>query len=139
LIGRFVETVLKLFAVAMTVATIASCSYGELPISGQVLVDGTPMESGTLRLDPVDGGAKKGVGGMVENGTIQFPTGHGLTTGTYRVAANAFKKTGKTIQDYQRGTVKEMVPVPLRDSPREIELSSENASDLTIEFHSNAK
>ncbi|HJQ78322.1 MAG TPA: hypothetical protein VJ828_00125, partial [Lacipirellulaceae bacterium] len=57
----------------------------------------------------------------------------------YRVAATAFKKTGKTIQDYQRGTVEETVPVPLQDSPKEIEISSDNGSSLTIEFHSGSK
>jgi hypothetical protein len=97
------------------------------------------MESGTLRLDPVGGESKKGAGGKVEAGNFHLHAGHGLQHGRYRVAANAFMKTGKTIQDYQRGAVEEMVPIPLRDSPQEVDISSDNASSLTIEFHSSSK
>jgi hypothetical protein len=129
---------IKLVLVSAITFTVASCGSGELPISGKVLVDGVPMESGTLKLDPVNGAAKKGTGGMVENGVLQLPSDHGLAAGKYRVAANAFRKTGKTVRDYQRGSVEEMAPVQLRDSPREIEISSDNARNLTIEFHSAA-
>jgi hypothetical protein len=134
-----VERLITLLAGGAILASVASCGSGELSIAGKVLVDGAPMESGTLRLDPVDGASKKGAGSMVEAGNFQLPAGHGLSTGRYRVAANAFKKTGKKIQDYQRGTVEEMVPIHLRDSPKEIDLSSENGSNLTIEFHSGSK
>jgi hypothetical protein len=109
-----------------------------LPIAARVLVDGAPMDSGTLRLDPADGSGK-GAGGMVEQGVLQLPSGHGLQPGKYRVTATAFKKTGKTINDYQRGAVAEMVQLNLADSPREIELSTENAGDLAIEFTSAAR
>jgi hypothetical protein len=131
-----VQKLLNQLVCAAILITTAACSSGELPIAGQVLVDGAPMDSGTLRLEPVDGESNKGAGGMVEGGTIQMPAGHGLTAGRYRVAANAFKKTGRTVQDYQRGAVEEMVSVQLRDSPQEIELSHDNAGTLSIEFHS---
>ena len=133
------KRLVTLFLAFALLASVASCGSGELPIAGRVLVDGAPMESGTLRLDPVDGDSKKGAGEKVEAGNFQLPAGHGLQTGRYRVAATAFKKTGKTIQDYQRGTVEETVPVPLQDSPKEIEISSDNGSSLTIEFHSGSK
>jgi hypothetical protein len=118
--------------------SLASCGGGELPISAQVLVDGAPMDSGTLRFDPVDG-TGKGAGGMVEAGALELPDDHGLHSGTYRVSATAFKKTGKTIDDYQRGKVEEMIQLTLKDSPREIELSPENVGNLSIEFTSTAQ
>lgn len=118
---------------------LVSCGSGELPIKGHVLVDGAPLDSGTLRLDPVNENAKKGAGGLVEQGVLQLPAGHGLMPGKYRASATAFKKTGKTINDYQRGKIEEMIQLTLKDSPREVVLSPENAQDLTIEFTSAAR
>jgi len=117
-------------------ATTVSCSSGDLPaISGQVLVDGAPLDRGTLRLDPVEGvGGARGAGGAVEEGAFQLPAGHGLRPGKYRAQATAFKKTGKTIDDYQRGLIEETVQVDLSNSPQEVELTSHNAKDLKIEF-----
>lgn len=123
-----------LFAVSIGLAACVSCGSGELPIDGKILVDEAPMESGTVWFDPVDQTGGAGAGGMVEAGVLQLPTDHGLAAGKYRVTATAFKKTGKIIQDYQRGQVEEMVQLPLSDSPQEIELTPEAASDLVIKF-----
>jgi hypothetical protein len=92
------------------------------------------MESGTVRFDPVDGAKRNGAGGKVEAAVFQLPAGHGLVPGRYRVSATAFKKTGKSINDYQRGAVEEMVQLPLVDSPKEIELSHDTSANLTVEF-----
>lgn len=130
---------IALFVLATCLAATMSCGSGELPVTGRVLVDGAPMESGTLHLDPVGGNAGKGAGGLVEAGTIQLPPGHGLLPGKYRVTATAFKKTGKTINDYQRGSVEEMIQLSLKDSPHEIEITSENSSALVVEFTSKSR
>ena len=92
------------------------------------------MESGTVRFDPVDRAMGKGAGGMVEAGVLKLPADHGLTGGKYRVTATAFKKTGKVIQDYQRGQVEEIVQLTLSDSPQEIDLTPDAAGDLVIKF-----
>ncbi|MEX2170276.1 MAG: hypothetical protein WD851_13265 [Pirellulales bacterium] len=129
----------SLFAMAVGLAACAACGSGELPIDGQVLVDGAPMESGTVRFDPVDLEGGTGAGGMVEAGVLQLPEDHGLSAGKYRVTATAFKKTGKVIQDYQRGQVDEMVQLPLSDSPQEIDLTADAAGDLVIKFTTSQK
>jgi hypothetical protein len=123
-----------LFVLGVCLAATVSCGTKEVPISGKVLVDGVPMDSGTVRLDPIGGTAGKGAGGMVEAGVLQLSSNHGLLPGKYRVSATAFKRTGKTINDYQRGKVEEMIPLSLKDSPHEIELSRDAAQNNTIEF-----
>jgi hypothetical protein len=129
-----VAKLVTLLAGGAILASVASCGSGELPIAGKVLVDGAPMESGTVRFDPVDAAKRNGAGGKVEAADFQLPAGHGLVPGRYRVSATAFKKTGKTINDYQRGAVEEMVQLPLVDSPKEIELSHDDSANLTVEF-----
>ena len=129
-----VGKLITLLAGSAILASIASCGSGELPIAGTVLVDGAPIDSGTVRFDPVDSGKGNGLGGMVKAGSFQLPAGHGLVPGKYRVSATAFKKTGKTITDYQRGAVEEMVQLPLVDSPKEMELSHDISTNLTLEF-----
>ena len=123
-----------LFVLAACLAATASCGSKELPDSGKVLVDGAPMESGTLRLDPIEGTPGKGAGGMVEAGVWKLSSKQGLAPGKYRVSATAFKKTGKTFNDYQRGKVEETIQLSLKDSPHEIELSGDAAKSNTIEF-----
>jgi hypothetical protein len=130
---------ITLFVLGVCLTAAVSCGSGELPIRGTVLVDGAPMDSGTLRFDPIGDESPKGVGGSVENGVLQLPAGHGLNPGKYRVSATVFKKTGRTINDYQRGAVEEMHPLALKDSPQEIELTHDIASNLTIEFTTAAR
>jgi hypothetical protein len=125
-----------LFVLGMCLAVTASCETKEVPISSKVLVDGAPMDSGTLRFDPIEGTGGKGAGGMIEAGVLQLSSNRGLLPGKYRVSATAFKKTGKTIKDYQRGNIEEMIQLSLKDSPHEIELSRDATKNNTIEFKS---
>lgn len=127
------------FVLYLSLATTLSCGSRELPIAGQVLVNGAPMESGTLHFAPVESGVGKPVGGSVEQGVLEIPQGHGLMPGRYRVSATAFKKTGKTVNDYQRGKVEEIVQLQLQNSPQEIELSHDSAGNLAIEFTTAAR
>ena len=128
------KRLITLFAASAFLTSVTSCGSRELPLRGKVLVDGEPIDSGTVRFDPVDGATRNGVGGKVEAGGFEVPAAHGLLPGKYRVSATAFKKTGKTINDYQRGPVEEMVQLPLADSPKEIALSHDTSANLTLEF-----
>ena len=125
------------------IASTLGCGSSELSLAGRTLVDGAPMDSGTIRFDsldaPVDGKGSKGVGAKVEDGVFRLPAGHGLTPGKYRVSATAFRRTGKEIVDYQRGTVQEMIQLTLSDSPKEIQLENDTSKDLTIEFSTDTK
>jgi hypothetical protein len=103
-------------------------------IVGTVLVDGQPVDTGTLRLEPVEGTAGKGVGGSIQEGSIQMAPNCRLVPGKYLASAVVFRGTGRKINDYQRGPIEETVQLSLQDSPHPIELTPENARDLTIEF-----
>jgi hypothetical protein len=51
------------------------------------------------------------------------------------ISAEASKPTGKTFNDPQKGAVPVMQPLLLKDSPQEVEITSDNADDLALEFH----
>lgn len=125
---------LTLCVLATSIATTVSCSTGGLSLEGKVLVDGAPLDRGTIRLDPVDSGSHEGAGGIVEDGVMRLSADHGLMAGKYRVAVTGFKRTGRKVNDPQRGTIDEMMPLVFANSPQEIEITNETASALTINF-----
>lgn len=125
------------YSLALLVAC-TSCGGGEgglTSVSGQALVDGAPIDIGTISITPANNEpGKRGAGGPIANGRFEIVSDDGLAPGDYIVAIQASKKTGRTVKDPQRGEVAEIVPLPLIDSPKRIELTSDNAADLRLEF-----
>lgn len=70
----------------------AGCGGGDgldrQAISGQVTLDGAPLESGSIRFEPVDG---RGVasGAVIIDGAYQVAAAQGLTPGTYHVSISS--------------------------------------------------
>jgi hypothetical protein len=101
-----------------------------------VAVDGQPAEIGTIHFRPaVDSGAR-GVGAAINDGKFQLPSEHGLSSGQYAVAVQASKKSGRTFNHPQQGEIPVLIQLELTDSPKELELSDENAGNLALEFAS---
>jgi hypothetical protein len=103
-------------------------------VSGTASVDGAPVDVGTVTLRPKGDAQAKGIGGAVENGAFQLTAEQGLPPGKYDVFVMASRKTGRIIKDPQRGEVAEMKQLNLQNSPQEIELDSNNAEELKLEF-----
>jgi len=55
-----------------------------VPVAGKVTLDGTPLDTGTISFDPVDGNGTK-AGATVTNGEFAIPLEKGLPPGTYTV------------------------------------------------------
>jgi len=64
-----------------------------LPVSGEVQLDGLPLDQGTIRFTPE---GKEGVasGALITNGQYAIPTEDGLPVGKYRVRINAPEGAG---------------------------------------------
>jgi hypothetical protein len=127
------NTVIILLAVGLCV----SCSGGGKidGVKGTVTVDGAPVEAGTISLR-ADGGAAPPAGGAINAGQFTVSSRKPLPSGTYTVAVQASKKTGRTVKDPQRGDVEELQPMELADSPQQVQLTAENASNLALSFKS---
>jgi hypothetical protein len=121
---------------SLTVALGCGTGGGVAVVSGTALVDGSPVEIGTISLRPKDDSRAKGVGGPIQNGAFQLLAKEGLPPGKYDAFVLASKKTGRVVKDPQRGDVEEMKQLNLQNSPQEIEINPGNAGSLKLEFAS---
>ena len=68
-------------------------------VSGTVLLDGRPIEEGSIQFIPVGGSRGPGSGGIIQDGQYRIPRQKGVVVGTNRVELRAFKNAGTKIQD----------------------------------------
>lgn len=125
------------FATLLAVlALLSGCNDGGgmSAVSGTVSVDGAPVDVGTISLRPKEGDPGKGAGGAIENGIFQLTAEKELPPGTYDVFVLASKKTGRVVKDPQRGEIAELKQINLQNSPQEIQLDVDNASELKLDF-----
>ena len=73
-------------------------------VSGEVKLDGKPLEEGTIRFTPCAGVKGSVAGGSIKNGRYRFTGTKGVTIGENKVEIHAFQDTGKTYQPYGSGT-----------------------------------
>lgn len=67
-------------------------------VSGDVTVNGDPLEKGSIAFLPADGTQGPSVGGTIQEGHYLIPMEEGPVVGTYRVKIRATRKTGRTIE-----------------------------------------
>jgi len=129
------KPLLCVFVLAASALTTSCTSSSHLAaVSGTVTVDDKPVEMGTIHFQPTGGAAAPAAGAAVTDGKFELTPKVGLTPGEYSVALQAFRKTGRIMNDPQRGKVPETTPVAVIDSPKLMELSGENARDLKVGF-----
>ena len=122
---------LRWMMLSCLVAT-ASCNSAEREVRGTVTVNGAPLETGTIHFHPRESGAGKGAGAAVNGG--KFELTESLAPGSYSVVVDGFKKTGRIVNDPQRGKVEESVQLKFRGMPVPVTLSAENSDNLQIDL-----
>jgi hypothetical protein len=92
---------LKVFGLILLV-TIFGCGphSDRLALSGAVTLDGTPLDSGSIRFSSTGGSKMYAVGGVIKDGEFRIPQDKGLPPGTYRVEISAPDE--KSPPKYQR-------------------------------------
>ncbi|MCA9260894.1 MAG: hypothetical protein KDA61_16885 [Planctomycetales bacterium] len=105
-----------------------------LAVRGVVRIDDRPIHSGTLSFQHVD---EPGVseGTLVENGAFEMAPDQRLPPGRYRVSLEGFCRTGRTVQDPQRGPIDELARIAPHDNQLALEIDASNADRLEISFH----
>lgn len=101
---------------------------GRKAVSGNVTLDGSPIQNGSISFSPVDGSATTSSGAVVLSGKYSIEAADGLTDGKYLVRINAIDPS----------TITELPPdhMPGDDLPESKELipSEWNSkSDKTVE------
>lgn len=75
----------------LATAFLPGCSQdseGRQAVSGTVVVDSTPVQTGSINFTPTEGQATAG-GAVISNGKFAVPRDNGLLPGKYRVAVSA--------------------------------------------------
>ena len=134
------QSALTYLLIAACLASTASCGSGGVSdVRGTVAVDGQPVDVGTISFRPATDSGGKTAGAAIKGGQFQLASDHQLAPGSYSVAVQASKNSGRTYKDPQRGEVPVLIQIELVDSPKEVELSSESAGNLALEFASQEK
>jgi hypothetical protein len=116
-------------------ASCISCSSNEVgEVRGQVTVDGAPVDAGTIQFKPSATPGARGAGAAIKAGEFALAPDAALTPGSYSVVIQASEDTGKILKDPQRGDVHIMQSLAVIDSPKEVEVTSENAASLQLSF-----
>jgi hypothetical protein len=123
--------------IAVVLGWLASClsSSNEVgEVRGQVTVDGAPVDTGTIQFKPSATPGARGAGAAIKAGEFALAPDAALTPGSYSVVIQASEDTGKILKDPQRGDVHVMQSLAVIDSPKEVEVTSENAASLQLSF-----
>jgi hypothetical protein len=104
-------------------------------VRGVVTVDEAPVESGTISFNLSANPTGRGFGGVISSGKFELGGGQALTPGKYLATVQALKATGRMSNHPQKGQVAQMRPLDIADSPQEVDITSENAGNVTVNFH----
>ena len=115
---------------------IAGCTgsdnpQGRMAIEGEVTLDGTPLDQGSIRFEPQDSSIGTSSAAMLSQGSYKIPVAQGLAPGAYRVfvTAAAASDEGRSADDIMNNpqpTGKEMIPAKYN---RKSELTAEVKAD----------
>lgn len=111
----------KIFLSVLTVCVVilltTGCgSNGRQAITGTVSLDGKPLETGSISFRSLMNTTENHSGGIIRDGVFEIPSQKGLFPGKYSVTIQAFKPTGRTINDPEMGSRPEVVPVRFKES-----------------------
>ena len=97
---RVSAALVLLFAVVLP-----GCNRGDgrLAVSGTVMIDGQPADSGVVSFLPTEGNRGHSSGAPLQEGTFNIPAEKGLPPGKYEVQVQAFQKTDREYFDVMRG------------------------------------
>ena len=120
---------------ALILPAMLACNSGNhlSEVAGVVTVDGKPVDSGTIHFQSTASSSSSG-GGAIANGSFELGGNAPLQPGEYEVVVQAYRKTGRVINDPQKGKVEVTEVMSLADSPKTVQLTAENAQSLTVDF-----
>jgi hypothetical protein len=96
---RFSNTRLNVCLVLLLIATgCAKTDANRGTITGQVKLDGQPLEQGSILFTPAEGVKGVVTGGEIKDGKYQLTGKAGPSIGSNRVEIRAVRKSGKMVQ-----------------------------------------
>jgi hypothetical protein len=109
-------------------------------IHGQVLLDGEPLEVGSILFQPAEGTQSPNAGASIIDGDYEVPRAKGPMAGSYRVEIHAFRKTGRKITISNNALIdEEKEAIPARYNTKSTLLKTVNAGENVINFELTSK
>jgi hypothetical protein len=107
----FSNFVFRVAAVCLFCGLALGCggTDGQLPVTGEVTLDGQPLKSGSIQFEPVNNSATTASGTVIENGKYSLSEENGLDAGEYRVAISSAGTTSAPSMD-GGGVAEELIP-----------------------------
>jgi hypothetical protein len=87
------------FLLCLTSLIIGCSSSNRAEVSGTVLLDGQPIEEGSIQFIPTEGTTGPSTGGVITKGKYYIASRDGAIVGKNRVELRSFKMSDKKIQD----------------------------------------
>ncbi len=110
---------------------------GRRAVSGTVTVDGEPLASGVISFQPTADNPAHSAGTGIEAGRYQISASSGLMPGEYQVRIQAFRQTGRMVEDPQFGQVEETVPVVFKEAGSlRATVSASGRNEIDFDLHS---
>lgn len=116
-------------------AALTSCgtSNNLSTVAGTVSIDGTPVDSGTIHFQS-NKTSKSSGGAIVTTGAFKVVSDDGFEPGEYIVVLQAFRKTGRIINDPQKGKVEESSAIVLSNPSKKVTVSPDVAEGLSLNY-----
>ncbi|NQV27836.1 MAG: hypothetical protein HQ518_26095 [Rhodopirellula sp.] len=88
---------------------------GRVAVTGAVMLDDQPVNSGTIRFSPIEGNQHATVAGApITNGLYKIAQAHGLASGTYKVFVSASQSESEPgdpmAPGYKEPVARELIP-----------------------------
>lgn len=100
-----------------------------LRIRGEVRLDGKPIDRGSIRFTPMDGGQSLSAGAMIRDGEFDVPQERGLPPGTYRLSVSSPDREGEKVP-YRAGPGQPTIMVTRDRIPVSYNMESEHQIEL---------
>lgn len=128
---------LVVIAICFFAGSISGCgpgTDGRVKAMGEVTLDGTPLDSGTIELHPKSPGGTM-TGGMIKNGKFEIPAEQGPKPGSYEVRIFAASGEGVAVNSDEPPGPESQAKAPAERIPPRFNVKSE----LTTEIGANGE
>ncbi len=126
--------VLAIFFFAGSISGCGPGTDGRVKAMGEVTLDGTPLDSGTIELHPKSPGGTM-TGGMIKNGKFEIPAEQGPKPGSYEVRIFAASGAGAAVNASEPPGPESQAKAPAERIPPRFNVKSE----LTTEIGANGE
>ena len=139
-ISRIAAGVLCASLIPLAVGCGGANPLGRKPVSGNVTLNGTPIENGSIAFSPLDGGTQSG--GLISGGNYSIEEEKGLVPGKYRVEIYAQPAAPELPPGHMPGDPlppppKEMVPPEWNvNSKQTIEVTADSPTEFNFDITS---